>query len=357
MRAAVYSRSMVSALGIRIPMIYAAGVRRWASGWPRFAGGVFLPLLPMALGVDHDIIVQCFAVVVIGGFGSMLGTFVASIIVGVVYSFSILFWPDGALAMIFLIVIVVLIWRPWGLFGTELRYLMRRHERTRQASAAGWHRLRGYSLSVPVAILLFVAVPAGAAAAGQVLDPRCDRDPDPRPVRDELQSALRLHGADLVRARRVLRRRRLRDRDAVHAPEDRRRRRSAMLEFFLSLLAGPPVAALGALIVGFFCVRLTGIYFAMLSLAFGELLFYIVFSWYSFTKGDDGIQGLLPPPFFQDAVNFYYLTLAIVTLALLRDVAHHRVAVRLHHAHAARQPAARGVPRHQRARCTCSSTS
>jgi branched-chain amino acid transport system permease protein len=90
-----------------------------------------------------------------------------------------------------------------------------------------------------------------------------------------------------------------------------------MLDFFLSLLAGPPLAALAALIVGFFCVRLTGIYFAMLSLAFGELLFYIVFSWYSFTKGDDGIQGLLPPLFFQDAVNFYYLTLAIVTLALL----------------------------------------
>ena len=90
-----------------------------------------------------------------------------------------------------------------------------------------------------------------------------------------------------------------------------------MPDFFLSLAAGPPVAACAALIVGFFCVRLTGIYFAMLSLAFGELLFYIVFSWYSFTKGDDGIQGLLPPPFFQDPVNFYYLTLAIVTLALL----------------------------------------
>jgi branched-chain amino acid transport system permease protein len=88
-------------------------------------------------------------------------------------------------------------------------------------------------------------------------------------------------------------------------------------EFLLSLLAGPPVAALGALIVGFFCVRLTGIYFAMLSLAFGELLFYIVFSWYSFTKGDDGIQGLLPPLYFQDAANYYYLTLAIVVAALL----------------------------------------
>ena len=90
-----------------------------------------------------------------------------------------------------------------------------------------------------------------------------------------------------------------------------------VMPFLLSLLIGPPVAAVAALIVGFFCVRLTGIYFAMLSLAFGELLFYIVFSWYSFTKGDDGIQGLLPPPFFQDAVNFFYLTLVIVTVALL----------------------------------------
>lgn len=91
----------------------------------------------------------------------------------------------------------------------------------------------------------------------------------------------------------------------------------SMLDFLLSLLAGPPAAALGALIVGFFCVRLTGIYFAMLSLAFGELLFYIVFSWYSFTRGDDGIQGLLPPLFFQDPVNYYYLTLGIVIAALL----------------------------------------
>jgi len=120
-RAAVYSRNMVSALGIPIPRIYGA-VFALGVGLAALAGGVFLPLLPMALGVDHDIIVQCFAVVVIGGFGSMLGTFVAALIVGVVYAFSILIWPDGALAMIFLIVVAVLVWRPWGLFGTEMRY-------------------------------------------------------------------------------------------------------------------------------------------------------------------------------------------------------------------------------------------
>ena len=120
-RAAVYSRDMVSALGIRIPLIYA-GVFALGIGIAAFAAGVFLPLMPMALGVDTDLIVQCFAVVVIGGFGSIIGTFVASLIVGIVYSFSVLFWPGGALAVIFLIVVMVLIVRPWGLFGTELRY-------------------------------------------------------------------------------------------------------------------------------------------------------------------------------------------------------------------------------------------
>lgn len=90
-----------------------------------------------------------------------------------------------------------------------------------------------------------------------------------------------------------------------------------MAQFALSLVVGPPVAALAALVVGFFCVRLTGIYFAMLSLAFGELLYYIVFSWYSFTRGDDGIQGLLPPAALQDATAYHYFTLAVVTIAVL----------------------------------------
>jgi branched-subunit amino acid ABC-type transport system permease component len=120
-RAAVFSREMVSALGIRIPTIYA-GVFALGVAIAAFSAGVFLPIMPIGLGIDMDLIVQCFAVVVIGGFGSILGTFVASLIVGIVYSFSILIWPGGALAIIFLILVTVLIWRPWGLFGTEMRY-------------------------------------------------------------------------------------------------------------------------------------------------------------------------------------------------------------------------------------------
>lgn len=119
-RAAVHSREMVSALGVRIQLIYA-GIFALGLGLAALAAGAFLPTAPMALGVDVDLIIQSFAVVVIGGFGSILGTFVASLIVGVVYAFSILIWPNGALAIVFLIVVAILIWRPWGLFGSELR--------------------------------------------------------------------------------------------------------------------------------------------------------------------------------------------------------------------------------------------
>ncbi len=91
----------------------------------------------------------------------------------------------------------------------------------------------------------------------------------------------------------------------------------ATWQFFTALAAGPPVAALGAFAVGIFVVRLTGIYFAILTLAFGELLFFVVFSWYTFTGGDDGIQRLLPPPIFRDANVYYYFTLVIVVLAML----------------------------------------
>jgi branched-chain amino acid transport system permease protein len=119
-RAAVYSRDMVSALGIPIPEIYSLvfGLGVAIAG---FSAAIFLPIIPISLGLDMDLIVQCFAVVVIGGFGSIAGTFCASLVVGILYSFSVLIWPNGALAIVFLILVAVLIWRPWGLFGTEMR--------------------------------------------------------------------------------------------------------------------------------------------------------------------------------------------------------------------------------------------
>jgi branched-chain amino acid transport system permease protein len=72
-----------------------------------------------------------------------------------------------------------------------------------------------------------------------------------------------------------------------------------------------------ALIIGYFCVRLTGIYFAILTLAFGQLMYYIIFQWYSFTGGDDGLQGIVPPDLLFAATAYYYFALCVVTAALV----------------------------------------
>ena len=76
-------------------------------------------------------------------------------------------------------------------------------------------------------------------------------------------------------------------------------------------------AGIFALVIGYFCVRLTGIYFAILTMAFGQLMYYIIFQWYSFTGGDDGLQGIVPPDWISSATAYYYFTLFIVAAALI----------------------------------------
>ena len=119
-RAAVFSREMVGALGIPIPRIYT-GVFVLGIFIAGLAGAVQAPVGSITLGMDMAVIVQAFCVVVIGGFGSLPGTLVGSMIVGEIYSFAILFWPAGALVLIFVVTALVLIIRPWGLFGTPMR--------------------------------------------------------------------------------------------------------------------------------------------------------------------------------------------------------------------------------------------
>jgi branched-chain amino acid transport system permease protein len=85
--------------------------------------------------------------------------------------------------------------------------------------------------------------------------------------------------------------------------------------FWLSIVAGVLVASIIGLIVGFFCVRLRGIYFAVLTLAFGQLIFFIVFKWHNFTGGDDGIQGVFPPDLLKSPNAYYYFILIVFLLS------------------------------------------
>jgi branched-chain amino acid transport system permease protein len=93
--------------------------------------------------------------------------------------------------------------------------------------------------------------------------------------------------------------------------------KKAGLPMLLALPAAPVLAALGALVFGVFIVRLTATYFAMLSLAFGQIVFTVIFKWTSLTGGDDGILGLWPPEWLKSPAAYYYFTVTVVALALL----------------------------------------
>ena len=92
--------------------------------------------------------------------------------------------------------------------------------------------------------------------------------------------------------------------------------KKAGINLFVALIAAPCLAAVAAAIIGWFCVRLIGLYFAILTLAFGELLYMIAFQWYTFTGGDDGIHGI-PKPEFLDPSNYYLMCLIIFLICFL----------------------------------------
>jgi branched-chain amino acid transport system permease protein len=84
----------------------------------------------------------------------------------------------------------------------------------------------------------------------------------------------------------------------------------------LALPAAPLVAAAGALLFGFFIVRLSHTYFAMLSLAFAQIVFTVIFKWKALTGGDDGLLDVWPPILLKSPAAYYYFTLAIVGVCI-----------------------------------------
>jgi branched-chain amino acid transport system permease protein len=81
--------------------------------------------------------------------------------------------------------------------------------------------------------------------------------------------------------------------------------------------AAPVVAALAAALYGFFCVRLTAIYFAMLTLAFAQITYTVAHQWYGFTGGDNGILGVWPAAALSTPTRYYYFSLAVTGIAVV----------------------------------------
>lgn len=84
-----------------------------------------------------------------------------------------------------------------------------------------------------------------------------------------------------------------------------------------AFIVGPIVAALISLLLGLICIRLTKLYFGMLQLALGSLIWAIVFRWYSFTGGDNGIHGIPLPSVISSTSGAYYFTLIITAICLI----------------------------------------
>jgi len=116
MRAAADDREMTASLGLNVPLIFSSVFALGA--WIAAMGGALVaPMGGMAadMGIDAGII--AFIVVVIAGLGSLPGALLAAFICGEVMAFGILILPELAIAFIYLVLVVVLILRPWGIFG------------------------------------------------------------------------------------------------------------------------------------------------------------------------------------------------------------------------------------------------
>jgi len=93
--------------------------------------------------------------------------------------------------------------------------------------------------------------------------------------------------------------------------------RSAGIPMEVALVLAPLAAAAGALLYGWFCVRLSGVYLAMLTLAFAQITWAICYQWDGFTGGSNGLTGVWPAQWLSDKRNYYYLTLALVVGGVL----------------------------------------
>ena len=113
-RAAAVDREMVGAVGINVSWVFAFAfvLGCFLAG---LGGALVAPTISITLGMDHNLIIEAFLIVTIGGLGNMWGAMVGSLIFGLTQAFGVLFWPQFAIVFPYVAVVIVLIWRPRGM--------------------------------------------------------------------------------------------------------------------------------------------------------------------------------------------------------------------------------------------------
>ncbi len=307
-RAATQDREMVSALGVDQAWLFTA-VFALGTALAGLGGALQLPREPANLGLDLATIGDAFVVVVVGGMGSIPGAYVAALLIaevkaicigigsvelfGVAFSFSKL-----TLVVEFIVMAVVLVVRPWGLFG--------RPQATSRSAAPAEAPLRPAAAPLKIAggVLLVVLLAWPIATGGSpyltVL------------AIDLLTAALFATSLHFIMGPAGLHSFGHAAYFGLGAYGAALGVRALHLPMEASLLLAPIAAAVGALVFGWFCVRLSGVYLAMLTLAFAQIVWSVVFQWDEFTGGSNGLTGVWPAPWLSDRRVYYYLTLVLV---------------------------------------------
>jgi branched-chain amino acid transport system permease protein len=300
-RAATQDREMVAALGVNQAVLFT-GTLFLGAFLAGLGGALQIPRVPAHAGMDLSIIAECFVVTVVGGMGSVPGAFLAALIIGQLQAFGILIFPKITLVVVFLLMAVVLVVRPYGLFG--------RPETLGGAHAVGIAsrpaRSRGWDLTIAMAIVVALAcLPlVGDAYLLKVA------------IEILIFALFALSLQLLIGVGGLV--------SFGHAAYFGLGAYGAALgvkwlqaPMEAALPLGLLSAAVGAAVFGGFVVRLSGIYLAMLTLAAAQILFAVAFQWVEVTGGDNGIVGVWPAPWASDRSMYYLLTLALVTSAVL----------------------------------------
>lgn len=312
-RAATQDREMVSALGVNQAWLFT-GVFALGALLAGLGGALQLPRESANLEIDLHTIGAAFVVVVVGGMGSIPGAYIAALLIaqlkaiciwlGLVELFGIsISFSKLTLVVEFLVMAVVLVVRPSGLMG--------RPQGTRRNAGAVEEPLRPpgkplkYGGAALLAVLLLMPVISAQSPYVTVL------------LIDLLTAALFAASLHFIMGPAGLH-------SFGHAAYFGLGAYAAALlvRWFaipmeLALVAAPFVAALGALLFGWFSVRLSGVYLAMLTLAFGQIVWAAIYQWDDFAGGSNGLTGVWPAPWLADRRSYYYLTLVLVVAGVL----------------------------------------
>jgi ABC-type branched-subunit amino acid transport system permease subunit len=295
-RAATSDREMVGALGVNQAWLFTSVfvVGSWLAG---LAGALQVPRQALTTVMHTGVLAEAFVVVVIGGMGSAFGALLGAVLIGVLQAVGILLLPPGFdLALMFVLMATVLILRPWGLLGrpesSALREGGSESTMTGRTTAVSRWALTALALGLVFSplilptfyIWLLVEVLAFSLFAGslQLLMGTGGMVS----FGHAAYFGLGAYGAALAM-------------------------KLGGLPMPAAFLLGPLVAGVAAALFGAFCVRLTSIYFAMLTLAFAQIAYAVVHQWYGVTGGDNGILGVWPAPFLAAPIRYYYLALLV----------------------------------------------